>query len=180
METAFTVCDILKIAEEVEHKAAKFYLTAADKFVDQDRRSICNNLSSRRAKHKRAWGHIRRDYSERTGEFGTFDPDNYVSSNPAIMAGLTGFGTDVSRPQGSPTGRETGRELIQDAIKRAKSVIIFYRGLKEFARDLTTRTMLDRIIAEEDRQIRLLARSLGHTADHPVAGSGRSVAVLQR
>ena len=29
-------------------------------------------------------------YSEKTGEFGVFDPDNYVRSNPWTMAGLMG------------------------------------------------------------------------------------------
>jgi hypothetical protein len=39
-----------------------------------------------RAKHRDTWRRIRRRYSERTGEFGVFDPDNYVLSNPWIVA----------------------------------------------------------------------------------------------
>ncbi len=159
MDTTFTVFEVLRIAEEVEHKAARFYLKAAERSNDRQRRNICYNLASWRAKHQKAWDRIRREYSQRTGEFGTFDPDNYFLSNPGIMAGLAGFSTD---PDSScrPTGYETPRQLIEDAINRAKGVIIFYHGLKEFAHDPASRTMIDRMISEEDRHIRLLNRSL--------------------
>lgn len=159
MDTAFTIFEVLRIAEEVEHKAAKFYLKAAERFSDPQRRNICYNLASWRAKHQNAWDRIRREYSQRTGEFGTFDPDNYFVSNPQIMAGLAGFSTDPNL-HSRPTGYETRRQVIEDAIKRAKGVIIFYQGLKEFAGDPASRTMIDRMISEEDRHVRLLSRSL--------------------
>ena len=89
----FNVVEVLRIAEELEHKAARFYLQAAERFADPERRNIYYNLAAWRARHQQAWARIRREYSERTGEFGTFDPDNYVLSNPQVMASLTCFAT---------------------------------------------------------------------------------------
>jgi hypothetical protein len=39
-------------------------------------------------------------------------------------------------------------------------VIIFYGGLKDFARDPASKGTIDRIISEENRQIRLLTEEL--------------------
>ncbi len=158
-EVQFNVVEVLRIAEELEHKAAKFYLRAAERFDDPERRTIYYNLAVWRARHRQAWAHIRQEYSERTGEFGTFDPDNYVLSNPQVMASLTCFAT----PPGSsawPTGRETAEQIVRDAIRRAREAIIFYHGLKGFALDPESRRMIDKMIGQEEHHIWQLCGSL--------------------
>ncbi|OHB67294.1 MAG: hypothetical protein A2Y76_09080 [Planctomycetes bacterium RBG_13_60_9] len=159
METKFNVFEVLQIAEQVEHKGAKFYLMAAERFGDPDLRDILYRLATWRAKHEKIWARMRKRFSEKTGEFGTFDPDDYVLSNPQVMSGLAGFGTkqDVANEL---TGKENKRQILKDAIRRANEVIIFYRGLKDFARDPASRDTIDRIIGEEDRQVRLLTEEL--------------------
>lgn len=168
MDTQFNVVEILRIAEEIEHKVAKFYLKAAERFDDAQRRNICYNLASWRAKHEQAWVRLRHEYSEKTGEFGTFDPDNYVLSNPQVMASLPCYGTGNGFHD-APTGYESGVQIVRDAIRRAESVLIFYHGLREFARDPASRDMVDAMIGEEDRHIRQLNRSL----DQMLESSGR-------
>jgi len=168
-DTQFNVFEVLRIAEEVEHKAAKFYLRAAERFADRGRRNIYYNLASWRARHQQAWARIRREYSERTGQFGTFDPDNYVLSNPQVMASLTCFAASPG-PHGKPSGTETAEQIIRDAIQRARGVAIFYNGLKGFVRDPESRMMIDNMVGEEGRHIRLLSRSLERDQPgHPVA-----------
>ncbi|HNS21905.1 MAG TPA: ferritin family protein [Sedimentisphaerales bacterium] len=155
METKFNIFEILQIAEQVEHKGAKFFLKTSELFDDPAVRDIYYRLATWKAKHEKIWARMRKRFSEKTGEFGTFDPDNYVLSNPQVMSGLTWFGTKqegVNRL----TGRESKRQVLKDAIRRANEVIIFYRGLKDFARDPATRQMIDQIIREEDRQIGFL------------------------
>ena len=159
MDMQFNVFEVLKIAEEVEHKAARFYLKAAERLPDRERRSIYYNLAAWRAKHQQAWARIRREHSEKTGELGTFDPDNFVLSNPQVMAGLTCFGT-APGSQGRLTGHGSEYQIVRDAIRRSEGVLIFYRGLKEFASDPSSRMMIDNMISEEDRHIRQLTRSL--------------------
>ena len=163
METKFNVFEILQIAEQIEHKGAKFYLKAAEAFTDPQIRDLYYRLATWKAKHEKVWARMRKRFSEKTGEFGTFDPDNYVLSNPQVMSGLTWFGTKqdgVNRL----TGKENRRQILKDAIRRAHEVIIFYRGLKDFTRDPATEQVLDRIIREEDRQIGFLMDELKSAA----------------
>jgi len=157
-EVKFNVVEVLRIAEELEHKAARFYLRAADRFDDLARRTLCYNLAAWRARHQQTWARIRREYSERTGEFGTFDPDNYVLSNPQVMASLTCF---VSRPGRCdwPGGHETYDQIVRDAINRAGGVVIFYKGLKGFAQDFESRRMIDSMIDREEHHIRQLSNA---------------------
>jgi rubrerythrin len=159
METRFSVFEILQIAEQVEHKGAKFYLKTAELFDDPELRDIYYRLAGWKAKHEKIWARMRKRFSDKTGEFGTFDPDNYVLSNPAVMSGLTWFGTNQ---EGNVrlTGRENRRQILKDAIRRANEVIIFYQGLKDFARDPASEETIDKIIGEENRQIELLMEEL--------------------
>jgi rubrerythrin len=159
MDTQFNVFEVLQIAEEIESKAAKFYLHAAEQFADAERRNVCRSLAAWRTEHRDAWRCIRRRYTERTGEFGTFDPSNYVLSNPQVMAGLAGFGTDLNS-YSRITKYETKEQIVQDAIRRSQGIIIFYHGLKEFTRGPDGRMMIDNVISEEDRHVRLLMHAL--------------------
>jgi rubrerythrin len=155
----FHVFDVLRIAEEVERKAAKFYLCAAQGSPDPECRGIYYGLAAWRARRQQAWARLRRKYSERTGEFGTFDPDNYVLSNPQVMAGLTCFAASWES-HGGPAGHDRPEQIVHDAIRRSRDTIVFYQGLKGFALGSESRTLIDRMIAEENRHIRLLSRSL--------------------
>lgn len=175
MDTRFNVFDVLRIAEEVEHKAAGFYLQTARQFVDSQRRSVCYDLASWRVRHQRTWSRIRQAYSEKTGEFGRFDPDNYVSSNPQVMAGLTWFGVDLDSRR-RLLGQETEQEILRDALRRANGILIFYRGLKDFACDAASRMMIDNMISEEERHTRLLTQSLDRVRT-PIAGLARSASL---
>ena len=158
METKFNVFEVLEIAEQVEHKGARFYLKIAELFSDPDLRDLYYKLANWKAKHEKIWARMKKRFAEKTGEFGTFDPDNYVLSNPEVMAGLTWFGTkDVP---GRLTGRETKSQILRDSIRRANEVIIFYQGLKDFARGPATEDVIDKIIREEARQIKLLNEDL--------------------
>jgi rubrerythrin len=159
METQFKVFEILQIAEQIEHEGAKFYLMAAELFEDPDLRDVLYRLATWKAKHEKIWARMRKRFSEKTGEFGTFDPDDYVLSNPQVMSGLTGFAT---KQDGADrlTGKENRRQILKIAMRRANEVVIFYEGLKDFARDPASKGTIDRIIGEERRQIRLLMEEL--------------------
>lgn len=175
MDTRFSVFEVLQIAEELEHKAARFYLKTAERFADRRQRNIYYHLASRCARHELAWSRTRREHSEKTGEFGTFDPDNFVLSNPQVMAGLTCFGTSLSSPN-RLTGAETSEQIVRDAIRRSEGVVIFFRGLKEFAEDPGAEMMIDTMIDDEARHIRQLMRLLQRmrtTAPSPKRSASR-------
>ncbi len=159
METKFNVFEILEIAEKIDHNGAKFYLKTAELFDDPELKNVYYLLANWRAKHERILAQRRKRFSEKTGEFGTFDPDNYVLSNPNVMAGLTVF-SHKPDSSGRLTGAESRQQIIKDAVRRAKEAIFFYDGLKDFARDPASKDTVDKIINEENHHIRLLTEQL--------------------
>ena len=159
METKFNVFEILQIAEKIEHNGAKFYLNAAELSDDPEVRDTCYKLAAWKARHGKVLAQRRKRFSEKTGEFGTFDPDNYVLSNPNVMAGLAVFATKPGSLKG-PVDREHRQEIFRDAVRRAKEAIVFYHGLKDFARDPASEETIETIIKEENRHIRLLTEQL--------------------
>ena len=159
METKFNVFEILEIAEKIDHNGAKFYLKTAELFDDPELKNIYYMLANWRARHERILAQRRKRFSEKTGEFGTFDPDNYVLSNPDVMAGLTVF-SNKPDSSGRLTGTESRQQIIKDAIRRAKEAVFFYDGLKDFARDPASKSTVDKIIKEENRHIRLLSEEV--------------------
>jgi len=159
LDTKFNVFEILQIAEGIEHKAALYHLKAVELFDDSEHRDIIYKLANWRAKHEKLWARLRKRYSEKTGEFGHFDPDNYVLSNPQVMAGLTWFAAKSSSLK-RHNGRESKEQILRDAVGRSDETIIFYKGLKDFARDPASGDVIDRIIKEETRHLNLLNKQL--------------------
>jgi rubrerythrin len=159
LETKFNVFEILRVAEGIEHKAALYYIKSVELFNDSGCRDVLYKLANWRAKHEKLWARMRKRYSEKTGEFGHFDPDNYVQSNPQVMAGLTSF---AARPGSVKklTGRETKKEILKDAVSRSDETIIFYQGLKDFARDPASEDVIDNLIKEETKHIDLVTKQL--------------------
>ena len=159
METRFNVFEILQIAEKIEHNGAKFYLKIAELLDNPEFRNICYTLASWKARHEKILAQRRKRFSEKTGEFGTFDPNNYVLSNPDVMAGLAVFATKPGSLK-DPQSQDNIAEILKDAINKAKEAIVFYNGLKGFARDPSSEETIDMIIKEENRHIRLLSEQL--------------------
>ena len=159
METKFNVFEILQIAEKIDHNGAKFFLKTAELFEDPELRNIYYMLANWRAKHEKILAQRRKRFSEKTGEFGTFDPNNYVLSNPNVMAGLTVFSLKPDS-KSRLKGNENKAQIIRDAIRRANDAIFFYHGLKDFARDPASENTIDKIIKEENRYIRLLGEQM--------------------
>jgi len=159
LETKFNVFEILRIAEGIEHKAALYYLRSADLLKDSERRDMLYKLANWRAKHEKIWAKMRQQYSEKTGEFGHFDPGNYVLSNPQVMAGLTWFADKPGSIQ-KLAGHENKEEILKDAINRSNETIVFYEGLKDFASDPASKDTLDKLIKEETRHMQLVTEEL--------------------
>jgi len=159
METKFNVFEVIQIAEKIEHNGARFYLETAERLDDLELRDTCYKLAAWKARHEKILAQRRKRFSEQTGEFGTYDPNNYVLSNPHVMAGLAVFATKLGSLKG-PLGRENRQEIFKDAIRRSKEAIVFYRGLKDFTRDPACEDTIEKIIKEEQRHIRLLNEEL--------------------
>lgn len=159
LETKFNVFEILRIAEGIEHKAALYYIKSVGLFDDSGCRDMLYQLANWRARHEKIWARMRKRYSDKTGEFGHFDPDDYILSNPQVMADLTSF---AAKPNSLKrlTGREGKKEILKDAVSRSDETIIFYQGLKDFARDPDSKDIIDKLIEEETKHMNLITEQL--------------------
>lgn len=75
------------------------------------------------------------------------------------MAGLRWFAAMPGSVQ-KPTGKETKEEILKDAIRRSNETIIFYQGLKDFAKGLASEDVIGKLIREENRHIQLINEQL--------------------
>jgi hypothetical protein len=165
VETKFRVFDLLEIAEAVERRRARFYVQKAPLFEDAGSRELCFKLANWSVRHAEFWAQKRKKHSSETGECEAFDPNDYVRSNPAVMAGLTW----CAKPRGSAgklTGTESQRQILSDALQRSKELLTFYDGLKEFAHDPATWAVIDTIISRETNYIGTIDRLITHTRHH--------------
>ena len=131
METKFNIFEILEIAERIDHNGAIFYLKTAELFDDPELQNIYYLLANWRAKHEKILALRRKHFSEKTGEFGTFDPDNYVLSNPNIHCVLSGMQSVDEIDYNITTAcneRYTPKELelINDVITRSRNEHLTY------------------------------------------------------
>ena len=158
METRFDVGQILEIAARLEHNGALFYIKAAARFGDRQRRELCMALADWRSGRQAALRKLKEQFYEQHAKTEQSDSDDYFQIHPDVMADLAVFSNKLY-PRHSPTGKENPSRIIEDAIERTDEAIAFYRGLKDFARNREARAALDKIIAEERAYMRVLAKS---------------------
>ncbi len=158
MYTRFNVFETLQIAERIEHKDAEYYLSMAQKAADAELRTICLKLANWKVKHEKVLEKRRKDYSEKTGEFGTFDPDDYVLSNPQAMAGLASL-ADKQRVARNAARWTSTADLYREAVKRERETAVFYEGLKHFVADPACEEAITEILMEKNRHIARLSES---------------------
>jgi hypothetical protein len=155
MITKFKTFDILQIVEKIELKRAGFYVQIALRFENSGPRDLCYSLAGRSQRYAKFWAEKRLQHSNETGDFGTFDPNDYVRSNPVVMAGLTNFGNSRSSIS-KFTGKESQEQILRDTIRRSYELKIFYEGLKEFSFNPETNFILDKIICSESKYINVI------------------------
>ena len=174
MATKFKTFDILQIAEKVELKRARFYVQIALLFENSGPRDLCYSLAGRSQRYAKFWAEKRLQHSNETGEFGTFDPNDYVRSNPVVMAGLTNFGKSRG-PISKFTGKESQEQILRDTIRRSYELKIFYEGLKDFSFNPETNFIIDKIICSESRYINVLGNLIKRIRERNSVKSNNSV-----
>ena len=159
MSAKYSGSKILEIAEQVERKGSQFYQHAAGRVEEPKLRKLFSQLAEWETTHQELFAQMREDCANELEELGTFDPDIYMSSNAQLMAALSVFAvsSDLSRQF---AGLKNSKDVLKKAIKTEKDTITFYKGLKDFARNMTAEETIDRIIKEEKNHIKILTQSL--------------------
>lgn len=152
METKFGVLEVLKIAEQLEHNGRQFYSKMANLFADTPCRNLCKDLADWRAGRELTLARQRKQLHEQKAGFAPNNADDYLRNHPDVLADLSVF-ADRFYPPHALTGHESMSEIVKDAVNRTREAVIFYRGLKDFARNQETRALINQLIEEEIQYI---------------------------
>lgn len=159
MAAKYNAFEVLLIAEQVERNGAEFYRKAAGLFEEEKLRELFFNLAEWEDNHEKTFADMKKAITEDMTEALFFDPDDYMSANPQVMAGLAAFAIRPN-PAAELRGIENREEILRNALQKEKDTIVFYRGLKNFARDGGAKKKIAEIIKEEKRHVRMLKQSL--------------------
>ncbi|MFC1604357.1 hypothetical protein ACFL5F_04940 [Planctomycetota bacterium] len=148
METNFGVLEVLKIAERLEYNGRQFYTKMAKLFIETRCKDMCEDLADWRAGRETTLARQRKLFHAQKAGFVPNNASDYFRSHPDILADLSVF-AEKFYPHNALTGHESLSEIVKDAITRTREAVIFYRGLKDFARNQETRALINQFIEEE-------------------------------
>ncbi|MGB2863680.1 MAG: hypothetical protein WBC05_10185 [Sedimentisphaerales bacterium] len=152
MEAEFGVLEVLKIAERLEHNGRQFYTKMAKLFIEARCKDLCEDLADWRAGRELTLMKQRKQFHEQKAGFMPNNASDYFRTHPDVIADLSVF-ADKFYPPHTLTGHESLSEIVKDAVTRTREAVIFYRGLKDFARNQETRALINQFIEEEIRYI---------------------------
>lgn len=161
MATKFDVHGVLQIAQSVEQKGARFYLQAAERFLDPKCSDLCRQLAGWRVAEEGLLGRRQSSIPRRLAKLEDAEASDYISNHPFVMASLESFARATGK-WAKLTGRESADGILKIAIIRAEDAIAFYRGLKAFVHDQAGIEVLDMIIEEEREHIDTLIKRLSN------------------
>lgn len=159
MDSGYSATEVLEIAEKIEHYGAVFYRRAAELFSGEQNREFLLGLAEWEVRHEKIFADMRRQVNEDFAGNKVFDPETYMTGNAKLMASLSVFAI-TPNPSQILMGLKDKSSIIKRALKLEKDTIVFYQGLKNFAKDAVAVEQIGKIIEEEQRHINILNQSL--------------------
>ena len=159
MDVEMSGYEVLEVAERIERNGAKFYRRAATLCDDPDISSLFVQLAQWEARHIQIFQEMKEQLAEQKWELGDFAPDRVGEPDARVLAGLAVFGIQPD-PAEQLTGRESRAEALRMAIEKEKDSIVYYTGLKDFVPRQQDREVIEEIIQEEMKHVRILVESL--------------------
>ncbi|MFC1676370.1 ferritin family protein [Planctomycetota bacterium] len=159
MSQKYSSFEVFQIAEQIESNGEKFYRQAAKIFEKDQVHTLFSRLADWETDHQKLFARMRKEFTDQINRLGTFDPDDYMSSNPGAMAELTAFAINHD-PAKWFKPNEKITHILRKAIKNEKDTITFYVGLREFTKDIEAKLAIERLILEEKHHVQILKESL--------------------
>lgn len=157
MTRELTAYEVLEIAERMERNAAKFYRKAAGMCDDPRICRLFSELAQWEKRHVRVFAGMKEHLSEQMWELGQFEPDR-VDVSPASAPPAV-FG-DRDQPSQEMVPGRSKADILRMAIQKEKDAIAYYTSLGELVLGEGNIEMIDDIIREENRHVRILTQSL--------------------
>jgi rubrerythrin len=160
MTRELTAFEVLKIAEQMERNAARFYRKAAGLYNDPALSKLFSELAQWEKRHVQVFADMKDQFPEQAWAQGSSDPDRVDVSRldvpPAIF-------DEHSDPAQELTGRETRADVVRLALKKERYMIGYYVSLTEFALGRENIKVIKNILQEEKEHVRILMQSLRQT-----------------
>ena len=151
--------EVLEIAERIERNGAKFYRRAAAIAQDAGLSAFLVQLAQWESQHIKVFQQMKERSVEEKWEIADIAPGRVGPRDARALAGLAVFGLRPN-PAEELTGQETRAELLRVAIEKEKDSIVYYTGLKDLISSGRDRKIIEDIIQEEMKHVRILAQSL--------------------
>ena len=157
MTRELTAFEVVKMAEQMERNAARFYRRAAGISNDPALSKLFSELAQWEKRHIQVFAQMKDQFPEQAWEQGGSDSDRVNVSRfdapPAVF-------DEHSDPAQELTGRETRAEVFQLALKKERYTIGYYTSLTEFALGPQNIKVIKSILQEERRHVKILMQSL--------------------
>jgi len=159
MDKEMTGYEILEVAEQIERNGAKFYRRAAALCDDPEITNLFVRLGQWESRHIQVFAEMKEELAEVKWELGEFSPDRVEGADAQALAGLAVFGLQPD-PAQELTGDESRADVLRMAIEKEKDSIVYYTGLKDFVPRERDREVIEAIVQEEMKHVRILNQSL--------------------
>ena len=157
MTRELTAYEVLEMAERMERNAAKFYRKAAGMCDDPRICRLFSELARWENRHVQVFAEMKEHLSERMWELGHFESDRVDVSQAWTRPAVFG---DHDVPSQEMVGGQTKADILRMALQKEKDAIAYYTSLSEFVLGEGNVEMIENIIREEDRHVRILTQSL--------------------
>jgi rubrerythrin len=160
MTRELTAFEVVKIAEQMERNAARFYYRAAGIYHDPALNKLFSELAQWEKRHVQVFADMKDQFPEQAWEKGGLNPDRVdvsrLDAPPAVF-------DEHSDPAQELTGNETRAEVVRLALKKERYTIGYYTSLTEFALGQENIKVIKRILQEEREHVTILMQSLRQT-----------------
>lgn len=159
MDDAMSGFEVIEIAERIERNGARFYRKAAAICRDPNVCKLLVELSQWEVRHVKVFQEMKERSTEQKWGPEDISLDGLRRSDAGALAGLAVFGRQPN-PRDELTGQETREGILKMAIEKEKESIVYYAGLKDLVPDEDDKKIIESIIQEEMKHVRILAQSL--------------------
>ncbi|MDR1167063.1 MAG: ferritin family protein [Deltaproteobacteria bacterium] len=153
----FNAAETFKIAISIEVNGQKFYQEAAKKFAPSAASDLFTRLAKEEDVHRSLFQKML-DSLPPQEDGGVYDPDNEIGQYLTMMAGLHVFERDPQKVEKLLATVKDAKGALELAMGSEKESIAFYVQLKALSAELADQIQVDKLIAEESRHLRVLAK----------------------
>jgi rubrerythrin len=165
MGIEFNAEEAFVLAEQVELKAARFYLDAADNSANESIRRLFKDLARMETDHVQVFSALRTLTASRAPQPDAAPPAGQAPRLPAdlwpVLAGGMVQGLQQELP-GFFDGKKTSADILRAAMDFERDTIVFLVGMKNMLSVQAEKDRIDTIILEEVGHLLQLAGQLAN------------------